>query len=328
MSKASPAEIEPQVNGVEAPELDPFTGQEGDDAQAGATQFKSGAESDPSGDDQEHVESEVDAEFIELTIDGESLPMEEEEEDEVEDDELEASDDPLIKKIRAVNRKKNDQLKTQKKELDDLKRVVAELKSGAGQESTPKQTTAETLPPRPRYEDYDTDEEFEAAQDDWFGQKTEFDRKQAEENRLLEEQNKIWGERIDLYKKGQKRFKGDFEAIERKAMEHMSQEQLGIVVRAAKDPSLLVSAFARDPEAKNLTKIKDPVLFAVALGEYQKSGRVGTKKRTPKTSPERTPRGGASSGLSDSNLASLEAKALKTGNRSELIRYKRKKGLI
>jgi hypothetical protein len=327
MSELAPAEREDQEVDASAAEV-PKANSEHDSEGLENVNTVEGAAAE--GENLETNGVEQEPEFLEPVLDGESLTMDDDEdEDDIDDDELEASDDPMIKKIRKVNRKKNHLLKERDKEIDRLNQVVDALQSGAQQETQPSQVGPANLEPSepPKYEDFDTDEEFNKATADHYTQEVDKAKLRAEYEAQAKEQQEAWDQRRKLYDEGKTRFKGDFKKSEVKVMSHMSEEQLGIVVHAAKDPSLLVRTLAADPKAAELTAEKDPVRFAVALGDYQvRVSTKGSKKQKP--TPEKMLKGGAAAGTVDSQLAKLEADARKTGSRTKLIKYKESRGLL
>lgn len=102
-------------------------------------------------------------------------------------------------------------------------------------------------------------------------------------------------------------------------------EQTATVILAAKNKAAVIYALGKHPERlKQLAAIKNPVTLAVAVSELERDLKVTTKRRAPE--PEGVVRGSAplATGKGDKYLAKLEAKADETGDRTELIAYRKK----
>ncbi|MCW3174436.1 hypothetical protein [Acinetobacter baumannii] len=104
----------------------------------------------------------------------------------------------------------------------------------------------------------------------------------------------------------------------------LNQTQQGILIHAAEKPELLIYHLGKNPQkAKELAALTDPIQFAFAAAKIDAQIKVTTRK--PSTSPERKPSGSAPlSGTVDTTLAKLRAEAERTGDYTEVNKYKRK----
>lgn len=227
------------------------------------------------------------------------------------DGDEEADDDtPLVKKLRQ-------QLREKSRELAKRSKPDA---APANNDPEPE------VPERPRsVADFDYDEDrFNEAIDAHLAAKDEHtawksrqaERQQAqqreaeEQGRTLEQQRKALGV-------------SDYEQQSAKVKDALSEHQLAVLVQAADNPARLIYALGRsDTRLDALSGQANLAKFAALIGTMEKEIKVG-KKQPP--APESRVRGATASvsiGSSDKKLAALEAKAAKTGDRSELIKYK------
>ncbi len=195
------------------------------------------------------------------------------------------------------------------------------------------QSTAQTenkpveLGRKPRLEDHDYDSDrYEAALEQWYERKRQTEA-QAEQARQAEQaQRNAWAARLDAYGKAKAELKvRDFEDAEAVAQEVFDVTQQGIVVQGADNPALVIYALGKNPaKAKEIASIKDPVKFSFAVAKLEKELKVTQRKAAPP--PEKTISGTARvSGAVDSTLERLRAEALKTGDMTKVMAYKRQK---
>ncbi|MCH7391824.1 hypothetical protein [Acinetobacter dispersus] len=177
---------------------------------------------------------------------------------------------------------------------------------------------------------YDTDE-FERQLTDWHNKKTQFDQQEQAKKAAQEKANKSWQDRVSSYeaKKSELKTKHnvrDYDEAEEIARGTLNELQQNIIVMGAKKPELLIYHLGKHPEkAKELAGITDPIQFAFEAAAIDAQLKVQTRK--PLTSPERKVQGSAPfSNVVDAKEAELEKKALKTGDRTELIKYRKSKG--
>lgn len=174
---------------------------------------------------------------------------------------------------------------------------------------------------------YDTDE-FERQLTDWHNKKIQFDQqeqaKKAEQEKVVQQ----WQERVKSYETKKTAIKAkvhDYDEAEEIARDALNQTQLGILISGAENPELLTYHLGKNPaKAKELAAIQDPIQFAFKLAKID--AQVKVQQRKPTTSPEKKVEGSAPlSGIVDAKEAELEKKALKTGDRTELIQYRKSK---
>jgi len=116
----------------------------------------------------------------------------------------------------------------------------------------------------------------------------------------------------------------DYDEAELSVQEILSDKQQAIIVKGAKNPALVLYALGKNPsKAKELAAMSDLVEYAFAVANLENKLEM-TKKTAPPAPEGRIPASGSKAGGLDSHLARLEAEASKTGDRSQVIRYKQK----
>lgn len=174
--------------------------------------------------------------------------------------------------------------------------------------------------------DYDSDE-YETKLAAWYEDKRLHDAAQAEAEAQRDAEAKEWQGKLDSYAKARASLKvRDFEDAEATALETFNVTQQGIVLQGSDNPALLVYAIGKNAaKAKELASITDPVKFAFAVAKLETQLKVTNRKAA--ASPERTitSGGGRISGSVDSTLERLREEALKTGDLSKVMAYKRGK---
>ena len=215
--------------------------------------------------------------------------------------------------------------------VKDLRKAHRELQR-QHRELQQKLTTAEpprkqAVGPKPKLEDHDYDAEaFEAALESWYDRKRAADAEAEKAKRAEEEQAKSWQAKLDAYGKAKAALKvKDYEDAEAIAQETFSEVQQGIMLQGADNPALVVYALGKNARrAKELAAIQDPVKFAFAVAKLEKELKVTTRKPPP---PPESPvkSSGRTAGTVDNQLDRLRAEALKTGDLSKVLAYKRAK---
>lgn len=116
----------------------------------------------------------------------------------------------------------------------------------------------------------------------------------------------------------------DFDTAEDAVLQSLTPIQQSIILNGANDPALMVYAIGKSKKrADELSKINDPVKFAVEIGKLETQLKV--TKKTARTAPEKVVTGSTRhSGGTDTTLERLRAEADKTGNRSKVVEYMRK----
>jgi len=217
-----------------------------------------------------------------------------------------------VRELRKANREKE--------------RKIRELEAKLNATAT--ETKPVTLGPKPTLEacDYDS-EEYEKKLADWYEQKRHADTAEAEAQAQRDAEAKAWQDKLDSYAKARASLKvRDYEDAEAVALETFNVTQQGIVLQGSDNPALIIYALGKNTsKAKELASITDPVKFAFAVAKLETQLKVTNRKAA--ASPERTINsgGGRISGSVDSTLERLREEALKTGDLSKVMAYKRGK---
>lgn len=211
-----------------------------------------------------------------------------------------------------------------KKEREARKRIK-ELEAQV-QQAKPAEKPIE-VGPKPKLSDFDYDEDqFESAVEQWHERKRQVEQQQAAKQAEEEKAKQAWQTKMQSYEERRQNVASkvrDFEEVEEAAKDKLTATQQGILIHAAENPELILYHLGKNPKkAQELSEITDPIQFAFAAAKLDSQMKIQTRK--PSTQPERKPSGSAGlSGVVDQKLAQLEAKAAKTGDRTELIKYKK-----
>lgn len=211
-----------------------------------------------------------------------------------------------------------------KKEREARKRIK-ELEAQV-QQAKPADKPIE-VGPKPKLADFDYDEDqFESAVEQWHERKRQVEQQQAAKQAEEEKVKQAWQTKMQSYEERRQNVASkvrDFEEVEEAAKDKLTATQQGILIHAAENPELILYHLGKNPKkSQELSEITDPIQFAFAAAKLDSQMKIQTRK--PSTQPERKPSGSAGlSGVVDQKLAQLEAKAAKTGDRTELIKYKK-----
>lgn len=211
-----------------------------------------------------------------------------------------------------------------KKEREARKRIK-ELEAQV-QQAKPAEKPIE-VGPKPKLSDFDYDEDqFESAVEQWYERKRQVEQQQAVKRAEEEKAQQTWQSKMQSYEERRQTVAAkvrDFEEVEEAAKDKLTPTQQGILIHAAENPELIMYHLGKHPnKAKELAEITDPIQFAFAAAKLDSQMKIQTRK--PSTQPERKPSGSAGlAGAVDQKLAQLEEKAAKTGDRTELIKYKK-----
>ena len=211
-----------------------------------------------------------------------------------------------------------------KKEREARKRIK-ELEAQV-QQAKPAEKPIE-VGAKPKLADFDYDEDqFESAVEQWHERKRKVEQQQASKQAEEEQAQQAWQTKMQSYEERRQTVAAkvrDFEEVEEAAKDKLTPTQQGILIHAAENPELIMYHLGKHPnKAKELAEITDPIQFAFAAAKLDSQMKIQTRK--PSTQPERKPSGSAGlAGAVDQKLAQLEAKAAKTGDRTELIKYKK-----
>lgn len=174
---------------------------------------------------------------------------------------------------------------------------------------------------KPTLESCDFDEVvFEQRYDEW--QEQEHQQKQSRS-----QQEKEWEDQKARYRKSKEIVSSkasDYDISEDLVKADFSIEQQTILVRALDLPAQMVYAIGKNARLRErLAKIKDPITFTK---EVTKLELMATKKISPhKPPPEQRVQGGTGGKISrkDASLERLRAEAERTGDMTDLLKYKR-----
>lgn len=246
-------------------------------------------------------EDDDDSEEVVVSIGEESPPQEEE-----------ARAPEWVRELRKSNREKE--------------RKIRELEAKLN--STPTEIKPVALGKKPTLEDCDYDsDEYEKQLAGWYEDKRLHDAAQAEAEAQRDAESKAWQDKLDSYAKARASLKvRDYEEAEAFALDTFNVTQQGIVLQGSDNPALIIYALGKSQKrAKELASINDPVKFAFAVAKLETQLKVTNRKAA--ASPERTitSGGGRISGSVDSTLERLREEALKTGDLSKVMAYKRGK---
>jgi len=251
--------------------------------------------------DQADDDEEDDEDEVVISIGEESPPQ---------DEEVRAP--AWVRELRKSNREKE--------------RKIRELEAKLNTTATETKPVALVSKPTLENCDYDSDE-YEQKLAEWYEHKREYDAAQANAKAQQDAEAKAWQDKLDSYAKAKASLRvRDYEDAEATALETFNVTQQGIVLQGSDNPALLVYAIGKNAtKAKELASITDPVKFAFAVAKLETQLKVTNRKAA--ASPERTisTGGGRISGSVDSTLDRLREEALKTGDLSKVMAYKRGK---
>jgi len=252
-------------------------------------------------EDVQEDDEESDEDEVVISIGEESPPQEEE-----------VRAPAWVRELRKSNREKE--------------RKIRELEAKLNTTATETKPVALSAKPTLESCDYDSDE-YEQKLAEWYEQKREYDAAEASVAAQRDAEAKAWQDKLDSYAKAKASLKvRDYDEAEATALDTFDVTQQGIVLQGSDNPALLIYAIGKNAKrAKELASINDPVKFAFAVAKLETQLKVTNRKAA--TAPERTINsgGGRLSGAIDSTLERLRAEALKTGDLSKVMDYKRRK---
>jgi hypothetical protein len=183
------------------------------------------------------------------------------------------------------------------------------------------------LGPKPTLESCEFDpEKYEAELTAWHERKLAVDQQAAKERQAAEESQKAWNARVAAYNAAKAQLPvSDFDDAEAAVQAEFDTVKQGIILHGAEKPEQLMYALGKSPtKLKELASITDPIKFAFAVARLETKMKTTTRK--PATAPEKPLRGsGGSPGAAVDHLERLRAEADRTGDRSKVVEYLRKK---
>jgi len=266
-----------------------------------------------------------------IEINTEANDASDDENNAVSDDESEGDDDVVVSIGEESPPQEEEQrapewVRELRKANREKERKIRELEAKLNATAT--ETKPVALGAKPTLEscDYDS-EEYEKKLAGWYEQKREYDAAEAEAQAQRDAEAKAWQDKLDSYAKARASLKvRDYEDAEAVALETFNVTQQGIVLQGSDNPALIIYALGKNTsKAKELASITDPVKFAFAVAKLETQLKVTNRKAA--AAPERTiaTGGGRISGSVDSTLDRLREEALKTGDMSKVMAYKRGK---
>jgi hypothetical protein len=276
-------------------------------------------------DNNDNIETiDIDTDFDEQS-DDETNAIDDDQEDEDDEDEVVISigeeSPPQDEEVRAPA-----WVRELRKSNREKERKIRELEAKLNTTATETKPVALVSKPTLESCDYDSDE-YEQKLAEWYEHKREYDAAEANVAAQRDAEAKAWQDKLDSYAKARASLKvRDYDEAEATALDTFDVTQQGIVLQGSDNPALLIYAIGKSAKrAKELAAITDPVKFAFAVAKLETQLKVTNRRAA--TAPERTitTSGGRVSGSIDSQLERLRAEALKTGDLSKVMEYKRRK---
>ena len=274
-------------------------------------------------DDNDNIDTiDIDSDFNEQS-DDETNAIDDAQDDEDDEDEVVISigeeSPPQDEEVRAPA-----WVRELRKSNREKERKIRELEAKLNTTATETKPVALVAKPTLESCDYDSDE-YEQKLAAWYEHKREYDAAEANVAAQRDAESKAWQDKLDSYAKAKASLKvRDYDEAEATALDTFDVTQQGIVLQGSDNPALLIYAIGKSTKrAKELAAITDPVKFAFAVAKLETQLKVTNRRAS--TTPERTiTSGGRVSGSIDSQLERLRAEALKTGDLSKVMEYKRR----
>lgn len=179
---------------------------------------------------------------------------------------------------------------------------------------------------KPTLESCEYDEaKFEQELDAWKDRKAQAEARQTEAEKRNQAVTARFAEKVSNFQTAKAAFKvKDFDAAEDLVGSTLAPVQQAVVIKAAENPANVIYALGRHPaKLTALSAIEDPIELAAAVARLEGTLKVTTKRRAA-AEPDQAVRGSAPTAVGeDKVLARLEAKAARTGDRTEVLAYKR-----
>lgn len=225
-----------------------------------------------------------------------------------EDDSEEGDDDTtLVKRLRAVIKDKDDQLRARP----------------ASTPAAPVQVGDE-----PDMEDADVDYDADKFKEKWTAWNQRKVAAASQQSAQTERQSKVqeaWQSDLTRLSEAEAKLRvPDMEDAKETVRAVLSPEQQAVLVQAADNPAAMIYALAKSPgKLAELSKQDNFIKLGAMVARMEQGVKVVPKKKAAE--PERVRTGNARPGGStDKQLAKLETEADRTGDRTKLVAYKRK----
>lgn len=173
--------------------------------------------------------------------------------------------------------------------------------------------------------DYD-DAKFEAEYEAWQQRKAQAATQEAEVQTQVQAAGAALAEKVSKFQSGKVALGAkDFEAVKDVTISALNDAQMIVVLKAADNPAALTYALGRHPQKlAALADTHDLVEFTAALVRMESTLKMTSKRTRTPPEPDTPARGSAPlSANGDKHLERLEQKAARTGDRTEVVAYKR-----
>lgn len=207
-------------------------------------------------------------------------------------------------------------IKALRKQLRDAKEVIRNVAKPA--------PVARELRPEPTSADHAFDDDaFKADYKAWLDEKAEIEGEQRQAATVQQENDRHWAEDVRRFETQKAELKfDDLDDAQDAVSSSLNWAQQAAIVKAAEKPALFFYALGKSPaKLAELAKITDVIKFAAAVAKME--GSVTVTKRRKGPTLDRPQRGSGAIVSSDKKLAQLEKQAEETGERTELVNYKR-----
>lgn len=225
------------------------------------------------------------------------------------EEEVEAT--PLVKRLRDQIRERD-------------KRIATMAKRPAAVEDDPEPS----IPARKRLEDFDYDQDRFDDHDDLrtaaLTKHAEWKVRQVTRQIEQSRESEMQARQIEQQRRALR--VGDYEEFAEKVRERLSEQQLAVLVQASDNPAQMIYALGRsEGKLEQLAAQDNLARLAALVGKLEKDIKVTKRKAPP---PEGIVRGATAStaiGGVDREEQRLEKLAENTGDRSQLLAYRRAK---
>lgn len=268
---------------------------------------------DPEGDEPEEQDTEEQDEANAEDEDRETYPSFGDDDDG--DAPSPESESSVIRELRGRIR----ELTAEKKALETRVRELTAEKKALETRKQPEQIEVGN---KPSLESCEYDEErYETELDAWKDRKVKAERADAKRTEEREKQAAVWSKAQQTYEADKASLAlPNFDEAEAEVAAVLPEEHRALLLKSGKGAAL-VAALHRSPTTlEELSKL-DPADAAMMIGELRSKLQMKTRSRP---NPDRPVKGNAASTNADKELARLEKEADRTGDRTELINYKRK----
>jgi hypothetical protein len=247
--------------------------------------------------------------------DSESQDDEQQDADESEEDEFylgdEKLDSPTSDEEAEADEHHDDEktpqwVKDVRAEIKLLKRENKELKEKSKQPEQSKVEAVEhveTLPAKPKLEDFDYDgEAFSEAIEQWTVKKSAIESENLKKASELDELKKKHDEKVTTYNTRKAALKvKDFDVAEKAVIDEVPQQIQSAILHYSNTPEMIVLALGRSKDLRDkAAKITDPVELGRFIGSIEAKAKIAPKS---KNSPAPTPKVAANNGAGKQDLA-------------------------